>query len=483
VGSVEKVMSAWQEFYDQIRDPSWPECATEDEFGLLPDHIQQECQNQFGYVPKQFAKTSKLINRVFPIHTQTACQLKWNWSTIYLTTENTASCHRTNHHKFDVDVFDFHNTPQKLHDRQRMLDGQWPEKGCNYCRNIEQAGGQSDRITNLNFPGMHAPPELDIDSTATQVTPRILEVYFDNTCNLKCLYCGPHFSSLWDAENKKHGMFVKGNLVISDKFSKSSSIESNKKKLFAWLKQHGSNLSAFNILGGEPLYQSELSECLDLFDQHPAPELKLQIFTNLKVALPKLQTIVDRVKQLVDNNKIREFEITASLDCWGDPQEYVRYPLVMTQWEQNFEFLVQQKWINLIVSSTVTPLTIKTLPELLEKINEWNKTRTVYHYQNSVNGPSYLEIDIFGDAFAKDFDRAIALKPGTTPEQQSSKQYLQGIALQSAGGQPRVDEIIKLFDFLNEIDRRRNTNWPVTFPWLVDEFAKHNLIKKYEPNS
>jgi MoaA/NifB/PqqE/SkfB family radical SAM enzyme len=27
------------------------------------------------------------------------------------------------------------------------------------------------------------------------VTPRILEVYFDNTCNLKCLYCGPHFSS------------------------------------------------------------------------------------------------------------------------------------------------------------------------------------------------------------------------------------------------------------------------------------------------
>ena len=57
-----------------------------------------------------------------------------------------------------------------------MLQGLWPEQGCEYCRNIEQAGGQSDRITNLNFPGIHAPPELDQDLNAVNVTPRILEV-------------------------------------------------------------------------------------------------------------------------------------------------------------------------------------------------------------------------------------------------------------------------------------------------------------------
>jgi hypothetical protein len=38
----------------------------------------------------------------------------------------------------------------------------------------------------------------------------------------------------------------------------------------------------FNILGGEPLYQPELEQCLELFEQYPAPELKLQMFTNLK---------------------------------------------------------------------------------------------------------------------------------------------------------------------------------------------------------
>ena len=403
---------------------------------------------------------------MFPIHTDTACQLKWNWSTIFLTTEETASCHRTNHHKFDTDKFNFHNTPNKLEDRRRMLQGQWPDRGCNYCKNIEEVGGVSDRITNLDFPGIHAPPELDNNPTAVQVTPRILEVYFDNTCNLKCLYCGPHFSSLWDAENVQFGQPA---------FNKSPNIEKNKIKIFEWLKTNGKYLTNFNILGGEPLYQSELDDCLNLFDQYPAPELTLQIFTNLNTKISHLIRVVEQVESLVDGNKLRGFEITASLDCWGAPQEYVRYPLNLSSWEKNFEYLLSQKWINLVVSSTITPLTIKTLPDLLKKIQEWNKTRLVYHYQNSVNSPSFMFIDIFGDIFADDFNRALELKLVNTPEQKSSRNYLEGIAKQSIANNPNIIEIKKLFDFLNEMDRRRKTNWQKTFPWLIDEFAKYSL--------
>jgi len=461
-------MSTWSEFYNDIKDPSWPECNDEGQFDSLPDYVQQECIEIFGYTPGKFKKTSKLVDRVFPIKTDTACQLKWNWSTIFLTTEETASCHRTNHHKFDTHKFDFHNTPSKLQDRERMLQGQWPEKGCSYCRDIEDAGGQSDRITNLDFPGIHAPLELAQDPSAVNVTPRILEVYFDNTCNLKCLYCGPHFSSLWDAENVKFGQPA---------FCKSTNIESNKQKIFDWLRVNGRHLTSFNILGGEPLYQPELEQCLNLFSQHPAPELKLQIFSNLNIKLPKLKTIIQQIKQLVDQNKLREFEITASLDCWGAPQEYVRYPLNLVSWQENFEYLLEQSWINLIVSSTVTPLTIKTLPQLLEQINQWNRQRTIHHYQNSVNGPSYMFIDIFGDIFVEDFNQALALKPMNTPERIASRNYLSGIAQQSASREPNVPEIIKLFDFLNEMDRRRNTDWCEVFPWLILEFAKYGLTK------
>jgi len=459
-------MSTWQEFYSQVRDPAWPDCATESEFSQLPANIQKECIEQFGYAPGSFQNKSKLVNKRFPIVTDTACQLKWSWSTIYLTTENTASCHRTDHHKFDTDTFNFHNTNRKLEDRTRMLQGKWPTKGCTYCQDIEKSGGQSDRITNLDFPGIHAPRELDITPQAIQVTPRMLEVYFDNTCNLKCLYCGPHFSSLWDAENIKFG---------DPAFIKSKNIESNKQKLFDWLKVNRQDLTVFNILGGEPLYQPELEQCLKLFEQYPAPELKLQIFTNLNARLPYLQKIIQRIKRLIDDKCIREFEVTASLDCWGPPQEYVRYPLNLQEWEKNFEYLLSESWINLIINSTVTPLTVKTLPDLLQKINQWNQIRKVYHYQNSVNAPSHMFIDLFGSIFHEDFERAIALKPEQTPEETASKNYLIGIAKQSKHSGPKPKEIHQLFDFLNTIDHRRKTHWPTVFPWLIDEFARHNL--------
>ena len=459
-------MSTWQEFYYEIKDPSWPACDSESDFMSLPQHIRTECIDVFGYAPGQFKNKSKLINKPFSINTSTACQLKWNWSTVFLSTGKTASCHRTDHHTFNTDKFDFHNTPSKIDDRKQMLEGKWPKRGCDYCINIERAGGQSDRITNLDFPGIHAPVELDDNPIATQVTPRILEIYFDNTCNLKCLYCGPHFSSLWDAENIKFG----------DKaFIKDAKLQSNKQKLFDWLKINGHNLTNFNILGGEPLYQHELEECLDLFEAHPAPELKLQIFTNLNAKLKYVQKVTDRVKNLIDAGCLREFEVTASLDCWGPQQEYVRFPLNLKTWETNFEYLLGCDWINLIISSTVTPLTVKTLPDLLSKIQEWNKVRTVYHYQNSVNGPSYMFIDIFGDIFSEDFDRILDLKLERTPEEISSKNYMAGIAKQSKSNEPNIVEIKKLFNFLNTMDFRRKTNWRDLFPWLVTEFRKYNL--------
>jgi hypothetical protein len=459
-------MSTWAEFYNEIRDPSWPACDSEAQFGSLPQHIQQECTEVFGYIPGSFAKKSKLPNRVFPIKTDTACQLKWTWSTLYLTTEQTASCHRTTHHKFDTELFDFHNTPSKLADRADMLENKWPAHGCEYCRSIESAGGTSDRITNLDFPGIHAPPELDLNPVATHVTPRMMEVYFDNTCNLKCVYCTPQFSSLWDAENIRAGLPA---------FNKSPHIEQNKLKLFEWLKLNRQHLTVFNILGGEPLFQPELDQCLDLFEQYPAPELKLQIFTNLNAPFKYVQRVVERVRALVDSDKLREFEVTASLDCWGPAQEYVRYPLDLNVWEKNFEYLLGQPWINLIINSTVTPLTIKTMPDLIDKINTWNKIRKVYHYQNSVNAPSYMFIDIFGDIFKADFESALALKPDDTPEALASKNYLRGIAAQSCNNEPNTKEIVQLFNFLNTNDQRRNTHWPTTFPWLVNEFAKYNL--------
>jgi hypothetical protein len=44
-------LTSWLSFYDQIRDPSWPDCDYETDFSKLPLVIQQECINIFGYIP------------------------------------------------------------------------------------------------------------------------------------------------------------------------------------------------------------------------------------------------------------------------------------------------------------------------------------------------------------------------------------------------------------------------------------------------
>ena len=402
-----------------------------------------------------------MSTKVFPIYTETACQLKWVWSTVYLTTGTTASCHRTTKHAFDYASFNFHNTPEKIQDRKRMLQGEWPAEGCEYCKNIEDAGGASDRTTNLNFWEFDPPIELQQDPTAVLVTPRILEIYFSNTCNLKCTYCGPWFSSLWNDEQKRFGDKV---------FVTDSSYASNKQKCFEWLRDNISKLHQLNILGGEPLYQEEFDELLDILEDVAAPNLTLTFFSNLAVAPDRLRKTINRIDQLEQRGHIKKLIITASLDCWGDEQEFARFPLSLKTWEKNFNHLLEREWITLVIGSTITPITIKTLHVLFEKINEWNTIRPIYWYGNSVNNPEYMFIDIFGNVFEDDFTRAIELMPEQLPEHISVKEYLKGIHAQVKTSQPNLDRIKQLYEFLEMMDARRKTNWRSIYPQLVDLF-------------
>lgn len=405
-----------------------------------------------------------MTNKIFPINTATACQLKWVWSTIYLTTGETASCHRTNLHKFDHNTFNFHNTPLKINDRENMLAGKWPDRGCEYCKNIEDAGGASDRITNLDFWTFDQPTELQINPIATSVTPKILEIYFSNKCNLKCTYCGPHFSSLWNDELERFG----------DKtFVTDTNYEANKQKCFDWLKINISELHQLNILGGEPLYQDEFDQLLDVLEYTPAPDLTLTFFSNLAVAPDKLIHSINRIEQLINKGHIKKLMITASLDCWGPEAEFARFPLNLKTWEKNFNYILSKEWITVVIGSTITPLTIKTLYVLMEKINTWNEIRPVYWYGNSVNTPAHLFIDMFGDIFQEDFNRAIALMPTEFPEHQSVKNYLIGIKNQASSSGINLTRIENLYIILEQLDHRRNTNWRNVYPWLVDLFQQH----------
>jgi hypothetical protein len=407
-----------------------------------------------------------MSDKFFPIKTETACRLKWAWTTLFLNSGHSATCHRTSHYPLTPENFNnFHNNDVVLADRQNMLKGQWPESNCGYCKNIEVAGGTSDRMLQLEIPNL-APPELEFDLTAVKVSPTILEVYFNNTCNLGCVYCSPALSSTIANENKKFGDFSERGVTLI-------SVDKHYNDLvpyfWKWFKTGFSTLKRLHILGGEPLYQQELDQLLDHIDANPNPNCELNIVTNLMVSTERLQFFIDRAKTLLANKKIKRIDVTCSIDCWGPEQEYVRWGLKLNQWEENFKLLMSYKWIYLNINQTISALTIKTMPELLIKLSSWRKQRKIGHWFSGVTPhPSYLMANIFGrQEFAESAGYILKLMPTTTDEEQTAYNYMNGIFSEILTDNINIPEIVKLITYLDEKDRRRGTNWETLFPWLI----------------
>lgn len=420
-----------------------------------------------------------MTDKFFPIKTATACQLKWAWSTVFLNDGTTASCHRVGRHPFDIENFDnFHNTPDKLKQRQIMLDGNWPQtehydngnQGCGYCQKIEEAGGQSDRQLQLKVPNL-SPPELDNDPTALSVTPTILEVFLSNVCNMACTYCVPTSSSQIEQENIKFGNFNKNGVVIPATYIDKTLNKNYIEKFFEWMELNSHKLRRLHLLGGEPLYQKEFYRCIDFFEQHPNKDLEINIITNLMVDTEKFSNLLLQIKQLVARRAIKRFDITVSLDCMGPEQEYARWGLKMETIERNINLILQYPWIYFNINSTLSPLTIKKFPNLIEKINEWKKIGKVHHHFQTVFFPKYHNPEMFGiDFWKEDFENALKLMPTSNWQENQARQYLSGIYQQVQSGRKDNKLIVQLVTHLDELDRRRGTNWRLLFPYIEEEY-------------
>lgn len=349
-----------------------------------------------------------------------------------------------------------------------MLSGEWPATNCGYCRSIEAAGGTSDRMRHLDMPDI-SPPELDQDPQATAVHPTVIDVLFSNTCNLACLYCSPRLSSSINDENRRHGPFQHGMVRLEEHRNQYRDLAPS---FWAWFRDGFKHLRRLHVLGGEPLLMREFQELLDRIRENPNPDCDLNLVTNLMVPRERLERYIETFRDLIVTERIRRVDISASIDCWGPQQEYVRWGINLAQWEENFRLLCQHRWLKLNISQTITPLTIGTAADLQHRLQEWRQLHDVGHWFSDASpNPDYLKINIFGDRFLPDFDRLLAAMPRQTEQDQLAWDNMQGLKLKSASTGPDEQQIYNLLVFLNEKDRRRGTNWRELWPWL----------REYEP--
>lgn len=406
------------------------------------------------------------MSKVFAIDTATSCPLKWVWSTLYLNTGVTRSCHRTAESVLDRSNFHgFHNTATKLQDRKAMLDGHWPDNSCQYCRDLEQTGGVSDRLRHRSI-SYEQPIEFADNPKAIEVSPTLLEVYFNNTCNLGCVYCSAELSSAIEQENHKWGDFHHKGVTL---INRSDRYQDLVEEFWKWFDHGFRSLRRLHILGGEPFYQKkEMQTLFDKIRNNPNPECELNIITNLMISPDLLEHYRDQFREILKRRCLKKIDITCSIDCWGPAQEYVRWGLDLELWERNFQYLLQQKWLTININQTVSVLTIKTMPELLQRLSIWRKSHRIGHWFSEVSpGPSYLKPHILGKGmFEKDFDMILSLMPTDTEENTMAHRYMSAISNRIMQHEADQDAIDDLFVFLREKDRRRGTDWQAIFPWL-----------------
>lgn len=358
-----------------------------------------------------------------------------------------------------------------------MLRGEWPANDCNYCKKVEDAGGYSDRMhqlsqqTDVNLN----PPELRSNESAVAVTPTMVEVYFKNTCNMACVYCGPHFSSKWEEENKKYSRISElGHAGLGDVNDAQHNPHYDKHKADFWkyLKEDDKYkiLRWFSLLGGEPLLIPELDECLEFWDEHANDALTFQIITNLKCEEKRFDRFLAKINNLIEKKKIYKMKVIASIDCLTTETEYVRYGMNLEQWMNNFTKLIGNKNIIVGINSAVTILTLPYFDTLLKQINIWNKDRSSNRIVHSFNtDKKSFDATIAGqDFFNKQLEYCTQLMPEKNLREISTKRYWRGIVDTFKGKQKNREKIQNLKIILSKLDERRNTDWKKVFPWLVE---------------
>lgn len=407
--------------------------------------------------------------RYFPIVSKTSCRNKWAWSTIYLNNGDTGSCHRASISAIGTDFENFHNTDKKIAARKAMLRGDWPGDGCEHCSKIEAAGGQSDRQFQNQIPYVY-PSELDTDPTQVVVNPVILEVFFANTCNLKCVYCSARFSSSIQQEDSRFGGAV---LELNDFTYSDNRYQELVPKFWNWFENNGSKLHRLQVLGGEPFLQKDLAKLIDYLELNPMPKLEFNIVTNLSLPPAVIRPQIQKLAALVEGNKVGRVDILASVECWGPSQEYIRKGFDCRIFEQNLQDLIETKLFRIGLLSTITSMSIPTMPGLVQKYYQWNAKQTVHWYMHhvlphndSIFSPSIFDFSVFESSL----EQVANQLPTDSWDHKTTKDIYMGIVSDLKNRcQPHKQKQVELYNYLDQMDHRRNTNWQDTFPWLAKE--------------
>ena len=412
----------------------------------------------------------------------TFCSAKWHMVTLHLAQGETHSCYHPWTHKVPLEELKkdpgaLHNTEFKKSQRKLMLNGERP-KECDYCWKMEDLGNISDRV--IRNAESFAKNDLHIfkDYTGDEnVYPRHVEVSFSTTCNLKCSYCNPTVSSKWLEEVKQYGGY-KTSTDFNDYIKPDQPLpfildrEHNPyvEAFWKWLPDAYPHMHVLRVTGGEPLMSKHTFTLLDYIAENPNEKLEVVVNSNMCVPDKLIDQAIEAGKGMVD--KVGVFKMFASLDATGIQAEYGRTGLDYAQFQRNVRrFLDEVPGCRVSFTSTFNVFSVPGVKQFMEYMHE---LRTEYPRRISFDTP-YLRfpphqcIQILPNEYSSYLEEAVDyMKSVSFPKLTIDKiDRLRDYMINKTFTEEELTRYRKDFViFVNEHDKRRDTNFLEAFPEL-----------------
>jgi uncharacterized protein YlzI (FlbEa/FlbD family) len=251
------------------------------------------------------------------------------------------------------------------------------------------------------------------------------------------------------------------------------------------------------MTGGEPLLSKDVFKVLEYIqDNHQVnSNLSLSINTNLGVPDKLVDRFIEIADDLCSNNKVRELTLFTSIEAEGGQAEYTRYGLQSQKFWSNIDkILTKLPKVTITIMATFNALSVYSYDKVVDKVFEYkkkhaNKERywiSALQLDTSyLRWPTPLSIKVLPEKdkelILKCAEKALyygvlGFEPGSVGFSNIEIQKIKR-TYDYAIGDSNFDvegNRKKLVKFVDELDRRRNTNFKETFPQLVELYDQYS---------